>query len=653
MIRLGQDWIQNVPLMDVHGNNGSIDGDSPAAMRYTESRLEEVVSEAILKGIKKDGVVPMIDNFDDTIKEPVVLPTRIPLAVVNGVTGISAGYSTDILPHNLTEIMKGLIYLYENPDASTDELIQIIPAPDFATGGYITGNKHYRSAFESGYLNTKGIKNRCKFHVDNSDKKIDSIIVTEIPYNVKKTDITKKIEELASLDKKDTNKFVSLLGVADLSSKGEIFIKIDIEKDANVDMVMAYLFKKTDLQVDKNKIHNVLISDKKPKYMGMKEILVEFNKFRTETVIKEINYDKEKLEAMLHLTEGYIKLSDIIEDVVKVIKESTGKDNASKLLVTEFEFSKIQADAIVTMALHRISKTDKAKYVAEKNKYEKGIKAYESILGSKVKLKNYILKQYEEIIEKYGTERKTTIIHEEENWEIKKEDTIVEEEVYVGVSEKGYVKRSSVRSFNTTENPDFIEGDTPVLEVKASNKDVLMVFTSECNYMYLPIHTLEDVRWKSKGIHLGTIITQGLSDGEEVVNAFVINPEKDANKLIFTAKSDGKVKRTTVAEHIVIKKFSSSFPCIKSSAGEKLIQAQLIEEVIEGDTGYIGFKNNLDKTMFFSLNQVLPKGLKADGMRGILMKDGETITDSLFSMNKQDLIDNGYNEKARGGRATK
>lgn len=651
MIRQGQNWVINLPLVDTHGNNGSIDGDSPAAMRYTESRLQKVVSDFVMNGIKKKGIVDMIPTFDDSDFEPVTLPTRIPLAVVNGAEGISSGYSTEILPHNLTEVMKGLIFLFDNEEATNEELLELIPAPDFPTGGVLTGAKYYKSAFINGKFRggDKKPQLRCKYHIDESDKKENIICVTEIPYGVNKTKLVRKIDELCRLDKKDKNKLSSLLGVNDLSDKDGILIQIYIDKTADIKTVMAYLFNKTELQLNINPNYTV-IDDKKPVIAGIKRMLVSFNKYRKETVIKELTYDKEKLERSLHLTEGFIKLSDIIEDVVAVIKESKGKDDARKKIISEFDFSEQQAEAIVTMALHRISKTDKDKYIQEKKKLERGIASIASILNSRVKLKNYIVKQYEEVIENYGYDRKTELIMEEENWEITKIDTVEDEEVYVGVSKMGYIKRSTPRSYSSTDEVDYLEGDSSIYEGKVSTKDVLMVFTSKCNYMYIPVYELEDSRWKSVGKHMGTIITSGLEEGEEVINAFVINPEKDGDKLIFTAKNDGKVKRTPVKEHIVTKRFTSTFPCIKKTGDELLVSAELVEN--EKD-GFIGFKNNLDKNMFFSLEEVAPKGLKTEGMRGIHLKDGEIVTEAVFSLDKQVLIDKGYNEKTRGSRGTK
>lgn len=653
MIRQGQDWVMNLPLVDTHGNNGSIDGDSFASMRYTESRLQKVVSDFIVNGIKKNGIVDFVPTFDSSDKEPLTLPTRIPLSIVNGVDGTAIGYATHINPHNLSEVMKALIYTFDNEEVTDEELLELIPCPDFPTGGVITGGKYYKDAFING-VSSKGTpkpKIRCKYHLDETDKKENIIVVTEIPYGVNKTDIVKKIAELIALDKKDKNKLNSLRSVADYSDlENGMDLRIYIEKDADVKTVLAYLFSKTDLQLNVN-ANYVHIIDGKPITSGIKYMLNAFNRYRKETVINEFNYDLNKLKTVLEVTEGFVKLSDCIEDVVAVIKESTSKDNARKNIITEFDFTELQAESIVSMALHRINKTDKAKYITEKKNLEKAISTIENILGSRVKLKNYIIKQYEEVIAVNGWDRRTEIIMEEESWEITKLDTIEDEEVFVGVSKKGYIKRSTSRSYSSTEadSVDLLEGDSMVLTSKASTKnDVLMVFTSNCNYLYIPVYELEDSRWKNIGKHMGTIITNGLAEGEEVVNAFIINPETDSAKFIFTAKNDGKVKQTTVGEHIVSKRFASTFPAIKSNPNDKLLCAEILSE---GDIGYIGFKNEVGKGMFFNTTEVLPKGLKTDGMRGIHLTDDEKVADSLFSLDKSILESNNYVEKVRGRKA--
>lgn len=644
MIRLGKSWVNNLELIDTQGNNGSIDGDSPSAMRYTESRVTKVVSEFILDGIKKKGIVPMIPTYDDKGKEPVIVPTRIPLHIVNGTSGISNGYATDILPHNLKEVMTALIEINSKGDITNEELFQIIPAPDFPTCGVLTGGKNYMEGLVNGELknNKNSVYLRAKYRIDGN-----FIDITEIPYGVVKVKLVNKIRELCDVDKKDIKKFQGFKDVTDLSDRDGILIRIELTPETDHNKALAYLFSKTQLR---NRItcNNVVIAKGKPQQLGLKEILKDFNEHRKETVIRELNYDLSKLQASLHLVDGFVKLSDILEDVLKVIKESNGKKDARDRLISEFDFSEIQAEAIVSIALHRISKSDKEQYIKEKAQLEKEISHLEALLNSRTKLKNYINKQYEEVITKYGKDRQTQIIEEEENWEITLDDTIVEEDVYIGVSQLGYIKRSNVRSYNTTEKADLMDGDKMLVEGQYTTKDVLMVFTNLGNYAYIPVFNLEESRWKPVGKHLGTIVN--LQEGEEVISAFVVNLERDKHRLILTAKNDGRVKVTTVEEHAVSRRFSSTFPSIKITKDEKLLVATLLDEEYEANLGFI-LENG--KSMYFKVSEIIPKGLRTEGMKGISLKDDgtELIKEVVFSYDDEDFKD--MKLKKRGGRPSK
>lgn len=644
MIRLGKSWIVNTQLIDTQGNNGSIDGDAPSAMRYTESRLTKIVSDFVLEGIKKKGIVPMTRTYDDKGLEPVIVPTLIPIHLVNGTSGIAEGYSTSILPHNLTEIMKALIEINSKVDITDEELFDIVPSPDFPTGGVITGSKYYLDAMKNGTVTNK--KNRMYLRVKYriTDTGID---ITEIPYGVTKISIVNKLRDLCVVDKKDTKKFQGIEEVIDLSDREGILIRITVDKNVDKNLVLAYLLNKNILQ-QKVSCNNVVILDGKPQQVSLKAMLKDFNDNRREVLIKELNYDLNKLQNSLHIVEGFVRLSDNLEEILAVIKNSEGKKDAQKKLVDQFNFSEIQAESIVSIALHRISKADKEKYLKEKKEMEKEITYLESLLTSKTKLKNYMNRQYEEVIKNYGTERKTQLIEDEEVWEISLEETISEEDVFLGVSKLGYVKRSTPRSFNTTDKPDLLDGDSMLIEGQYTTKDVLMVFTNLGNYTYIPLFTLDESKWKPVGKHLGTIVN--LSEGEEVVSAVVVNPVTDLNKLILTVKSDGKVKTTTVGEHVVAKRFSSTFPCVKIRNDEKLLHASLIDESKEPKLGFVLING---KSMHFNVSEITPKGLRTEGMRGVSLKeDGtEIIEKVIFTYDDKEL--EGIKLKNRGARPTK
>ena len=638
MIRMSQNWVTGVPLIEVHGNNGSIENDPPAAMRYTEARLTKFSIEALLSDLKKKDIIAVKNNFDNTTTEPLVLPAKIPNLLVNGASGVSVGYKTEIPPHNLCECLSGSVELFKNPNLTIEELHQIIPAPDFPTGGVIIGAKNSNSYFETGIGK---ITVRAKYHIERT-KKTNNIVFTEIPYGVNKTTILKELELLVKSDKKE--RIAGLLSLEEETDKDDIRIVLVCSNTVPVEPILAKLFStsKYGLQINISALMLAII-DKKPKFVGVRDALIAYNNFRKELEIKILNADLLKLKNRLHIVEGLIKLADIIDDVIQVIKASNGKSQASKNIQKEFEFTEIQADTIVSMPLHSINKTDVSKTLKEQREILREIKRIGTLLNNDKKLVQSIVDQTIDLMEQFPTPRKTEVIQEDETWEVSKVDTVVEESVAVGVSKMGYIKTATLRSYKSTETVDTVEGDEILLEQETTNKSYLVIFTNKCNYVYLPIHELPDTKWKPIGKHMNTMIS-GLEDGETVVNAFVIDPEKDFEKYIFTVKSDGKVKRTTVAEHEVVRKFFSTFVAIKAKDGEELIHAELTD----GDEGFIGFKDSQGKVMYFSLGEVAPKGLKTDGMRGINLKDGDTISETLFSTNEQDLIKAGYVKKNRG-----
>lgn len=636
LARLSQEWVMRVPLIDMQGNNGSIDGDFPASMRYTEARITKIVEEAMLSGIKKEGIVKMKKNFDDTLDEPMVLPVHFPNLLVNGTSGISSGYATDIQPHNLTELLKGCILLLENSETTLEELLQIIPGPDLPTGGVVVNGKNNAGVYRTG---NGGITVRSKYRIEKG-KKTTLIVIDEIPYSVKKTNLIMKLTDLVS-----EKKVAGLLDARDESDRTGLRVVIEVSNDVDTNMILGYLFKNSELQ--KNLKNNmVVIKDKKPTLVGLREILVEFNKFRLETKRKELEYDKKRLEDRLHIVEGFIKLTDIINEVVNVIKESKGKTHARKDIEKEFGFTKKQSEAIVSMQLHRISKTDKKAYMDEEKKLNRLIKAIDMLLKNEKKFVGNIINGYEKIIEEYGTDRKTEIIMEEENWDVRKVDTVIEEDLMVGVTKEGYLKRSSVRSYKSTTEVGFVDGDSMLYETQATTKDFLLIFTNKLNYMYIPIHELEDARWGDSGKHIATYVE--LDTGERIVSAFTVT-ELDKGKYVLVAKSNGQVKRTTVAQHEVSRRFWNKFEAIKQRTDEELVGAWLVE-----DEGYIGFADSKKKKMYFGIDEIVPKGLKTAGMRGIHLdeKVDEKISE-VFYCDKITGFKKGYKYRARGQKGWK
>lgn len=635
MARLAQDWIQGQVLVDMHGNKGSIDGDGAASMRYTESRLEKIVTDAVLNGVNKKGVVPFKNNFDDSAQEPVLLPVQFPLLLVNGVEGISTGYATRIPTHNLKELLQACIELLKNPDMTIDELLEIIPAPDFPTGGVVTNAKTLREVYETG---KGGITIRSKYHIEEiKNKKL--IVIDEIPYGVIKTNIVTKISDLI-YDKK----IVGVTNVRDESDRTGMRVVIECAKDADLNIIIPFLMKNTSMQ-ESFPTNMVAIVDKKPKLLGLRELLVRFNDFRVETRTNELQYDLQKFQERLHIVEGFIKLSDIIDDVVKMIKEADGKADSKNKLVANFGFSEVQAESIVVVQLYRISKTDKKAYLEEQDKLNRSIKVIEGLLGSKIKLRNNIIKMYTDIIEKYGKDRKTEVIMEEEKWEVNVVDTIAEEDVYISVSQQGYVKRSTPRSYGSSAKNGLAKDDVVLLETKSNTKENLVVFTSKGRFINLPIHTLDEVRWSDIGKHVSSIAP--LKDGEIVINAFALNLEEEKARYILIAKNDGKVKRTTVEEHIVLSKFNKPYEAVKKIADNS--DVEVIGVWLVEDTGFIGFKDGKGRSMYFSIDEINPTGLKTDGMRGIHIEDNDKVSEVVFDLLESNMP-MGYKARKRGSK---
>ena len=632
MIRMAQEWKMGVPLIDVHGNKGSIDGDSPAAMRYTEGRLQKIVETGFFTGVDKDGVIPKVPNYDDTMMEPQVLPAQFPNVLVNGSSGISAGYATDIPPHNLNEVLKASIHLLDNPDATLDDILQLIPAPDFPTGGVVVNAKELKNVYATG----KGkIELRSRYKIDDTSvRNRKLIVVTEIPYEVNKADLVKKMDEIAVSKKVD-----GLVRVRDESSREGLRIVIECQKDANERVILSYLYKNTDLRKDYN-MNLVVIDNNKPKQLGLIEVLNSFNQFRVRTRRKELEYDLKRLKDRVHIVEGFIKLIDILDEVIAVIRNSNGRKGSKDAIKKEFEFTEAQASEIVDLQLYRLSREDKEKYEKDKEKLDRMIGTLEKVLNSKKGVQNNVKKQYEKMIEDFGMKRRTQVVLEAENWEVNKIDVVKEEDVMVCVTEKGYIKRSSLRSYNTSKVNGLVEDDEVVMESEATTKSYLMLFTNENHYMYIPVHEIKDTRWGDEGQFIASLGVD-LKEGEEIISAYVIE-EEDREKYILIAKSNGLVKRTIVKEHEVTRRYFNFYDVARVRENEKLMGAWLVE-----DDGFLGFIGKDKRAMYFPISEIAPKGLKTIGMAGIPSKEDDYVEEVVFELNEKDIT-KPYVKRKRG-----
>ena len=498
MVRMSQDWKNREILVEMHGNNGSMDGDPPAAMRYTEARLSEIAGY-LLQDIDKN-TVPWAWNFDDTEKEPTVLPAAFPNLLVNGATGISAGYATDIPPHNLAEVIDAVVYMIDHPSAKLDKLMEFLPGPDFPTGAIIQGKDEIRKAYETG----KGrvvVRSRTEIEQLKGGKK--QIIVTEIPYDVNKAVLVKKIDDI-----RVNNKVPGIAEVRDESDRSGLRIAIELKKDADSQTILNYLLKYTDLQVNYN-FNMVAIDHFTPRQVGLQKILSSYIAHRRDIIVARSKFDKEKAEKRLHIVEGLIRVISILDEVISLIRASENKSDAKENLKVSYDFSEEQAEAIVTLQLYRLTNTDIVALQNEEANLREQIATLAAIIGDERTLFNVMKRELRDIKKKFGNDRRSELQAETKTIEIDTASLIVEEETYVSITRGGYVKRTSPRSFNASkiEEVGKRDDDDLILVQQAKTTQHLLIFTNQANVIYRPIHELPDIRWKDLGEHLSQTIT--------------------------------------------------------------------------------------------------------------------------------------------------
>lgn len=631
MMRLSKDWIVRLPYVDPQGNNGSIDGDSPAAMRYTEVRLEKIVSEAMMDTIKKKGIVEMIPNYDGTLNEPVTLPVRFPSALVNAIDGIGIGYSVNSPSFNLQEIIDASIYLLKNKDKITDdEFMNIVKAPDFPTGAVVSGYEDIKALVLTG---KGGVNVRGTYHLEEEDKKVNKIVFTEIPFGVNKTSI---LEDLTLMVRE--KEVAGVVDALDESDHEGVRISVTVQKGYDLNTVLAYIFKNTKMNSRYN-ANMTFIKDGTPKVMGALEVIRAFNNYRILTKTAELKYDKEKAEARIHVLEGILKAMEVIDDIIAIVRNSKGKKDAVSAIVKELDFTEVQADAIISLQLHRFSSMDTKELEKELKALEKELKRIDRALKSETVLKNWIVKELEEIKEEYGTPRRTKVLKRQETWEVDEADLVEDETVFVGVSEKGYIKRSSPRSYNTTKTVGVEKGDVLVLEEECSTKDVLFIFTSRGKYYRIPVYAIDELSWGDTGKYLGVI---GDMKSDEVVLSTFVMPESDAlsDKLfVGIVKDDGLVTRTCLKNFDVVR-YNNSYDAVKTDKGEVVLGV-----FVDENKGYLGLESTDGRALAFPVTEITPKNVNINGMRGINLKEGESVANAIYSDKKSDIP---YKDGKRG-----
>ncbi len=613
MVRMSQEWKSRYPYIDMHGNNGSIDGDSPAAYRYTEARLSKISNE-MLRDINRD-TVEFAPNFDDSLKEPTVLPARFPALLVYGTQGISAGYATNIPPHNLGEVIDAAIYLIDNSEATLDELMNFVKGPDFPTGAIIEGKKGLLDAYQTG----KGkiiIKSKYEFEEKNGKT---SLVITEIPYEVNKALLVKKIDDIR-LDKK----IDGIVEVRDESAQ-DIRIVIDLKKGVNKEFLVNFLLKNTDMQISYN-FNMVAIVKKRPKLLGLKNALKAFIDHQQEVVRRRSEFDLAHAKKELHILDGLKKCLSILDEVIKTIRASKNKSDAKENLVKEYAFSYDQAEAIVTLQLYRLTNTDVVELEERCAVLEKIIASLTAILENEKILKKVMKEELKKVKSEYNKERITEV--RDEVTEIKLDTTalIPKEDTIVTISREGYIKRTSIRSYSASDikEPLLKENDYLLGEFKMKTTDTLLVFTSFGNYLYIPVHTINDLKWRELGKHVSNLVP--LQEEEEIVTALPVSDFNDKKNIIL-ATSQGMIKSTSLAD-FKLTRYSKATSCMKLKDNDKLIAAfyDIKDEIfIETSKGY---------GLWFSKDEIPVVGIKAGGVKAITLKD-DSVT-SILNFNESD-----------------
>ncbi|MGQ7392694.1 DNA topoisomerase IV subunit A [Streptococcus suis] len=615
MVRMSQDWKNREILVEMHGNNGSMDGDPPAAMRYTEARLSEMAGY-LLADIEKK-TVPFAWNFDDTEKEPTVLPAAFPNLLVNGATGISAGYATDIPPHNLAEVIDAVVYMIDHPTAKLEKLMEFLPGPDFPTGAIIQGADEIKKAYETG----KGrvvVRSRCEIEQLKAGKK--QIVITEIPYEVNKAVLVKKIDDV-----RVNNKVPGIAEVRDESDRTGLRIAIELKKDSDEQTILNYLYKYTDLQINYN-FNMVAIDNFTPRQVGLQKILSSYIAHRREIIIARSKFDKEKAEKRLHIVEGLIRVISILDEVIALIRASENKADAKENLKVSYDFSEEQAEAIVTLQLYRLTNTDIVTLENEEAALREQIQTLAAIIGDERTMFNLMKKELREVKKLFGNPRLSELQDQAEAIEIDTASLIVEEETFVSVTKAGYIKRTSPRSFNasTLEEMGKREDDQLIFLQNAKTTQHLLLFTNLGNVIYRPVHELTDIRWKDIGEHLSQTL-MNFDTNEEIIFAELV--ENFDEGTYFAVTKYGQIKRVERKEFAPWRTYKS-----KSTKYAKLKDAEdvviTVSPVVLDD---IMLMTEKGYALRFNIEEVPIIGAKAAGVKAVNLKDEDVVAAAFIS----------------------
>ncbi|SUO46774.1 topoisomerase IV subunit [Streptococcus pyogenes] len=609
MVRMSQDWKNREILVEMHGNNGSMDGDPPAAMRYTEARLSEIAGY-LLQDIEKN-TVSFAWNFDDTEKEPTVLPAAFPNLLVNGSSGISAGYATDIPPHNLSEVIDAVVYMIDHPKASLEKLMEFLPGPDFPTGGIIQGADEIKKAYETG----KGrVVVRSRTEIEELKGGKQQIIVTEIPYEVNKAVLVKKIDDV-----RVNNKVPGIVEVRDESDRTGLRIAIELKKDADSQTILNYLLKYTDLQVNYN-FNMVAIDHFTPRQVGLQKILSSYISHRKDIIIERSKFDKAKAEKRFHIVEGLIRVLSILDEIIALIRSSDNKADAKENLKVSYDFSEEQAEAIVTLQLYRLTNTDIVTLQNEENDLRDLITTLSAIIGDEATMYNVMKRELREVKKKFANPRLSELQAESQIIEIDTASLIAEEETFVSVTRGGYLKRTSPRSFNASslEEVGKRDDDELIFVKQAKTTEHLLLFTTLGNVIYRPIHELTDLRWKDIGEHLSQTISNFATE-EEILYADIVTSFDQG--LYVAVTQNGFIKRfdrKELSPWRTYKSKSTKYVKLKDDKDRVVTLSPVIMEdlLLVTKNGY---------ALRFSSQEVPIQGLKSAGVKGINLKNDDSL----------------------------
>lgn len=607
MVRMSQDWkVRNV-LVEMHGNNGSIDGDPPAAMRYTEARLAAIASE-LLRDIDKE-TVEFVPNFDDTSKEPVVLPAMFPNLLVNGSTGISAGYATDIPPHHLGEVIDAVIRRIDSPNCSVDDLMELVKGPDFPTGGIIQGKEGIKKAYETG----KGkIIIRGKAEIETIRGGRQQIVITEIPFEVNKANLVKKMDEF-----RIERKVEGISEVRDETDRTGLRIVVELKKEADAQGILNFLYKNSDLQIPYN-FNMVAIHNRRPMLMNLTSILDAYIGHQKEVITNRSQYELKKAKERHHIVEGLMKALSILDEVIATIRSSNDKRDAKNNLIEKFAFTEPQAEAIVSLQLYRLTNTDITALQQEAKELDQKIKELEEILSNDKKLLKVIKDSLKKVKKTYAGQRRSVIEEKIEEIKINLEVMVASEDVYVTVTKDGYIKRTSQRSFAASNGQDFGMKDTDRLlcQLEMNTTDVLLLFTNKGSYVYCPVHQLPDIRWKDLGQHITNIIS--IDSDESIVKAIPVREFTESEYLLFFTKN-GMAKRTQLMQYKA-QRYSKALVALNLKGDDEVVDVHVTDGTkdlfIATHSGY---------GLWFSEDEVSVVGARAAGVKGVNLKDGDFV----------------------------